>query len=86
MVNIRFTLARAAKEGAIADSTRRALAASAKAMFFPDRRYPALLQHGRAEGLPIDELAALERWLPSGRIDQKRHDAVSMLEAMRDFP
>lgn len=85
MVNIRCTLARAADEGVIAGSTRRALVAEAKATFFPDRHYVSLLAHGRAAALPEHELAALERWLSFGRIDQKRLDAVAMLEAMREF-
>ena len=83
--NIRCTLARAVTEGVIAEATRRALVAEAKAAFFPDRGYAALLAQGRAGGLPEAELAALERWLPAGRVDQKRLDAVAMLEAMRDF-
>jgi hypothetical protein len=82
MVNIRCTLARAAAVGVIGGRTRRALVATAKAAFFPDRDYAALLARGRAVGLPEPELAALERWLPSGRVDQKRRDAVAMLVAM----
>ncbi len=85
MVNMRFTLARAEEEGLIARATRRALVAEAKAVFFPDRGYVSLLVQGRARGLPECELAALERWLPSGRVDQKRRDAEAMLEAMRDL-
>jgi hypothetical protein len=85
MVNIRFTLARAEEEGVIARVTRRALVAEAKATFFPERGYVSLLARGRAGGLPERELAALERWLPSGRVDQKRRDAEAMLEEMRDL-
>ena len=71
--------------GVIAKSTRLTLVADAKAAFFPDRGYAPLLANGRVAGLPEHELAALERWLPSGRVDQKRLDAVAMLGAMRDF-
>jgi hypothetical protein len=85
MVNIRCTLARAGEEGVISEATRRALVGKAKTAFFPNRRYSLLLAQGRAGGLPERELAALERWLPSGRVDQKRLDAVAMLEAMRNF-
>jgi hypothetical protein len=85
MVNIRCTLIRAAAEGVVADATRRVLTAAAKALFFPDRRWESLLERGRASGLPERELAALENWLPGGRVDQKRVDAVAMLQAMRDF-
>jgi hypothetical protein len=85
MVNIRCTLARAVSEGVIDEPTYDALVAEAKATFFPDRGYAPLLASGRVAGLPEPELAALERWLPSGRVDQKRLDAVAMLETMRDF-
>ncbi len=85
MVNIRCTLDRAAADGVITEPTRRALVATAKATFFPDRAYPRLLAEARAGGLPEPEIAALERWLPPGRINQKRLDALAMLEAMRAF-
>lgn len=85
MVNIRCTLARAAAEGIIAEETRRVLVAAAKADFFPDRSYASLLVKGRANGLPGHELTQLKRWLPHGRLDQKRLDAVALLETMRDF-
>lgn len=85
MVNIRCTLGRAAEEGVITKATRLALVAEAKAVFFPDRGYALLLAQGRARGLPEHELAALERWLPSGRVNQKRQDAEAMLEVMHDF-
>jgi hypothetical protein len=85
MVNIRCTLARAVDDGVIADTTRRALVAEAKATFFPDRGFAPLLAGGRAAGLPVPELDALDRWLPSGRVDQKRRDAVAMLETVRAF-
>jgi hypothetical protein len=85
MVNIRCTLARAAGEGVIADSTRRALVAEAKSTYFPDRGYVPLLARGRAAGLPEHEVDALEDWLPSGRVDQKRLDALALLETMQAF-
>ena len=85
MVNMRCTLAHALKEGVIAEETRRALVAAAKATFFPDRGFIPLVANGRTTGLPEPELDAFERWLPAGRVDQKRLDAVAMLETMRGF-
>ena len=35
---------------------------------------------------PIPRLAALGDWLPQGRVDQKRLDALEMLAAMRETP
>jgi hypothetical protein len=85
MVNIRCTLAHAVQEGVITDATRRALVAQGKAAFFPDRRYSSILAEGCAAGLPEIELAALARWLPGHRVDQKRVDALAMLAEMRAF-
>jgi hypothetical protein len=85
MVNMRCTLADAEAAGLIAAATRARLVAIAKALFFPERSYELLLERARAEALPGAELAALQTWLPGGRVNQKRADALAMLEAMREF-
>src|SRR6185503_8566658 len=70
MVNIRATLAAAAGAGVVAPATAQALVDLAKRVFYPERGYPRLLQDAADRGLPAGELAALERWLPAGRINQ----------------
>ncbi len=85
LVNIRRTLDDAADAGVISGDTRSRLVAMAKSAFFPDRSFAQLLRRGQTGNLPQGELAALERWLPSGRVNQKREDAIAMLEAMREF-
>jgi len=77
MVNIRCTLARAERAGVINAQARARLVALAKGLFFPERSYERLL-----EEVPLPALAA---WLPAGRVNQKRDDALAMLEAMRAF-
>jgi len=84
MVNVRFTLAAAAARQVIGPGVQSALEQLAKRLFYPDRAYPRLLRQGAAEGLPAAELAALEAWLPRGRVDQKRADALAMLRLMRE--
>ncbi len=83
MVNIRCTLARAEAEGVVGGATRDALAAIAKAMFYQERSYEALLDHGKAKALDSGEISRLRDWLPRGQVDQKRDDARAMLAAMR---
>ena len=83
MVNVRCTLADAVSAGVIGTATRVRLVDIAKAIFFPERDYGLLLERACAQGLPEAELVALQRWLPAGRVNQKRADAVAMLEAMR---
>ena len=85
MVNIRATLHAAEAKGLIARASGEALKAFAKNLFFGERNWPALIGAGPKLGLQPPELAALEDWLPQGRIDQKRLDAIAMLEAIRQF-
>lgn len=85
MVNIRCTLAAAERAGVVDAATRSRLVAIAKAEFFPERSFELVLRRARAEALPEDQLAALEAWLPSGRVDQKRTDALAMIETMQNL-
>jgi hypothetical protein len=85
MVNIRYTLAEAERLGLIGSAMRGQLVAIAKALFFPERNYDRLFAEARTAGLAEAALAALQGWLPSGRMNQKRADALAMLETMRDF-
>jgi hypothetical protein len=85
MVNIRATLAEACECGIVKADLRDLLIAVAKGLHYAERCYPAVLRLARAR-IPgrVVELAALEHWLPSGRIDRKRRDAIALFEAMRD--
>jgi hypothetical protein len=83
MVNIRATLSAAGDAGIISRRMRAALEALAKDLFYPERSYPYLLKLAAERGLPQEELETLRRWLPQGRVDQKRADALAMLRVMR---
>jgi hypothetical protein len=82
MVNIRATLACAEAEGFLSAASRRALEDFGKSLFFPKRSWEALLENAVARGVSRAEQSALSDWLPRGRIDQKRVDALAMLTAM----
>jgi hypothetical protein len=84
MVNIRSTLAAAAGAGIISAATRDGLVRIAKQLFYPERSWERILGP-EARGAPEREVEALRRWLPVGRVDQKRDDAQAMLAAMRDW-
>ena len=85
MVNIRATLDHAVREGTIERQISETLSAIAKASFYPERRWRTLLERAVADGLDKEAIEALEAWLPQGRVDQKRLDAVVMLQAMEAF-
>jgi len=83
MVNIRATLAAAAKQGVIGEETKRLLVATAKALFYADRCYPLVLARAEAHQVPPDELLAVCAFLPKGRVDQKRLDAQELVRRLR---
>ena len=85
MVNIRCTLAAAVEAGVIAATTRDTLVRLAKELFYPDRSYQRVLAIGAKQGLPAVELEALRAWLSTGRVNQKREDALAMLTTMKSF-
>lgn len=84
MVNVRATLRRAAEEHRIGEEARGALTRLAKEMFYVDRCWPSIFRAARAEKIPEREIAALQRWLPEGRVDLKKRDALAMLALIRD--
>jgi hypothetical protein len=84
MVNIRATLDHAATERVLCAESRERIGSLAKSIFFPGRTWPAILGAARADGIAEAKLDALARWLPQGRVDQKRVDALAMLHVMRE--
>ena len=86
MVNIRATLAAASAAGVIPPPLCRRLAALAKAMFYKERSWATLLRRAEADGDDGETLARLRAWLPEGRIDQKRADAVALLHRLHAEP
>lgn len=81
MVNIRATLISAAESGILKRETADALTASAKELYFPYRKFESLFSCKHLVGT---EAKAFRDWLPKGQIDQKRADAIQMLQLMND--
>jgi hypothetical protein len=75
LVNIEATLARAVRDGIATGSDAEILRARARTLHYRERTWQALLDG--------PQYAALARWLPANRVDQKRIDALEMLSAMK---
>jgi hypothetical protein len=67
------------------ETTRAALEQLAKELYYPERSWPALLARALEVGLPRERIQRLREWLPQGRVDQKRADALAMLRSMREY-
>jgi len=83
MVNIRQTLRKAELFGIVSTKSRTILEGIGKKLFYPDRSYEVLLRFAADHEIPATELARFRQWLPEGRVDQKRQDAVGMLRLMQ---
>jgi hypothetical protein len=83
MVDIRQTLRKAERVGVISKRLHAALQRIGKDLFYPDRNYQVLLRCASERGLPEADLECFRQWLPAGRVNQKREDALAMLRLMR---
>ncbi len=82
MVNIRATLEEAVRKGIAEPRLAETLTAIAKRVFYKERSYAALLRAIAVADQPRQSLSAFAAWLPQGRVDRKRLDALAMLDAI----
>jgi TfuA protein len=82
LINIRFTLKRAMREGIFDAPVHDVLLASACSLFYPRRIFPAIVSNA---GDAIDEKTRERflQWVKTGACDQKRADAVTALEYIK---
>jgi hypothetical protein len=85
LVNIRATLDEAMHGGLITSDIGAILLKHAKTAFFKNRSYHHLLQAYISDGGDTATAEALKKWLPLGRVDQKRLDAIRMLREIDQF-
>jgi YcaO-like protein with predicted kinase domain len=83
MVNVRATLKAAEQQKVLAAGVALVLTDIAKSLSFRDRTYETVIRHARGHGLPTAALDSFEKWLPTGRVYQKRLDAEAMLAAIK---
>jgi hypothetical protein len=84
MVNIRSTLRAAVQANVIDAQTHDVLVGIAKKKFFADRSYASLLADAVSEGLDPILMDRLAAFIETSAIDQKKLDAISLLEHIRD--
>jgi hypothetical protein len=80
LVNIRATVNAAEQGGIISPKSAKSLLETARSLYYSDRTWPRVLSSTDAN---CEELSAFDAWLPVGRVDQKRADALAMLNRIR---
>jgi len=78
LVDVRATLAAAAAQGVLTSRDGDLLLQAATCLHYKDRGWHAVLDAGARLG--CGGAAALGRWLPAGRVDAKRCDALAALD------
>ena len=84
LINVRFTMERAAAEGVASRECAAKVVGAAQSLFYKERDYLAILGRAAEVGVAREDIEALRTWLPAGRIDRKRADAIEMLERMAE--
>jgi hypothetical protein len=82
MVNVRATISQALQLGLIEAAAVAELIRIAKSLFYKERTYETILKRAAESGLSLITIDRFAAWLPGGRIDQKRMDALEMVQAM----
>lgn len=80
LVNIRLGLRLAEENQILSAASHRILLDAAKQLFYPERSWCAVCEEGRRLGVPSHELEALADFVKAARPDQKRADAVALLQ------
>jgi hypothetical protein len=84
LVNIRFTLREAERQGVITPQDHAALLSVAQAVFYPQRTYGRIVS-GAVDGVSLETRERFLAWIKLHAVDQKREDAVAALEYIRDI-
>jgi hypothetical protein len=83
MVNIRCTLDRAIADKQVSEPVADTILNIAKPIFYAERNWPNLLRAAQTT-VSMRELDTLAAWLPEGRVDIKREDALALVRAIQD--
>jgi hypothetical protein len=84
MVNVEPTLARLDRQGVVSAVAVRALAEAARLTHYSERTYAEIIR--RSADLDADEAQAAGAWFQANAIDQKRLDALEVLDWLRGQP
>lgn len=85
MIDIRFNLFVACRKQIIADRVKRAIAKTAKSIYFPYRNYTHVLEQTRLDFPELStQLDSFSAYINENRLSLKEHDAIKVVEYIKD--
>jgi hypothetical protein len=84
LVNIRFTLREAEKQGIITPQDHATILSAAQSVFYPQRTYGRIVS-GAGAGINRETRERFLAWVKLHAVDQKREDAVAALEHIKEL-
>lgn len=85
MVNIRATLTKAVSQGILTSKLASKLCKDAKQTYYRERSWETLLTVPRNKKKQISQVRDFKDWLPDGKVDAKRDDALAMLREIDEL-
>lgn len=82
LINIRFTLREAERQGIITPQDHAILLSKARSIFYPQRTYPKIVSSA-GDSLDAHTQKRFLAWALDHAVDQKRQDAIGALEYIR---
>lgn len=80
LIDIRLTLKKAVLDRIIGRHCQQTLERLARSLHYTERSYAKLISIAARQGVPLQELDTLGRWLEGGRRKQKEADAIGLLQ------
>ena len=80
MIDIRYNLYLAHKKGIIGKEAKKMIAGVAKAIYFPHRNYPDIIEETKRQHPQLHEVTAFAAYIQSNRKSLKEMDAIKLLE------
>jgi TfuA protein len=85
MIDIRFNLFVACRKQIITDRVKRAIAKTAKSIYFPYRNYTHVLEQTRLDFPELStQLDSFSAYINENRLSLKEHDAIKVVEYIKD--
>jgi len=84
LIDIRYTLYWAVKDGIISRDTKDVLVKIAKRIYFPSRNYDEIMERARTDGIEKKELERFKEYVAVNRRSLKEEDSVKLIQFIKE--